>query len=150
MTLSEDGDDLLHREAALFGRHLVGRAPGEELCARYVAAHRALLGEPVGARDRAILEFLHGHPGTLPFLDAAAGVLAPRSLLRRKVLLMTAVLEATPDFVDDFLPRTVSAPAFFVRCAWLGALALGKAAVGALLWPYVVGARGAAGGRPPA
>ena len=56
---------------------------------------------------------------SLPFLEAAAGFLAPRSILRRKTLLMTAILEATPDFVQDFLPRTSSGPAFFAGCGWL-------------------------------
>ena len=50
---------------------------------------------------------------------------------------MTAILEASPDFVDEFLPRTVSPVGFVFGGAWTGAVAVWRAALGLVLWPFV-------------
>jgi hypothetical protein len=111
--------DELRSEAILFGRHLVGRDPSEELVARYVRANETLgLG---AARDRETLEFACRHPWAIAPLDAAAGILGSNSLLRKKLLLMTAIVETTPELVDRTQPTALSLPHLVVRVGVAGA-----------------------------
>ena len=70
---------------------------------------------------------------TLPYLDAAAGVLARQSLLRKKVLLAAAILEASPVYADFFLAEVEGRIRLLGLLAWQGALGVGKLALGAPL-----------------
>lgn len=99
----------------MLSRYILGRDASPELLERYVGAHAHL---DVGATDaeHAVLEFAVIHPWSLPCLDAAVALVRPQALLHRKALLMTAILETTPEHADAFLPRAASLP----RLAWLG------------------------------
>ncbi len=62
-------------------------------------------------------------------------------MLRSKVLIMAAILEASPDFADEFLPRVAHPVALFARLAGLGLWAVLRTGIGALLYPFAVRAR---------
>jgi hypothetical protein len=124
----------LETEARTFGRYLVGRVPPRELIERYERANRTLLSGPVSERDAALLAFIHRHSWSVSLLDAASGVLSRASLLRSKILIMSAILETSPAFADEFLPRTVSTPGLFMRLAALGLLAVARVAAGTVLY----------------
>ena len=126
-------------EGRLFGRYLVGREPPPELVVRYREANRILLGGSALGSEVAVVAFARRHPWSIPFLDTAAGILRPGSLLRNKILVMAAVLEASPAFADEFLSRTVHPASLVLRVLALGTLAALRAAVGMLL--YVAAAR---------
>jgi len=68
------------------------------------------------------------------FLDAASGLLRPGSVLRSKILVMAAILEASPAFADDFLPRAVHPVALFGQLALHGSLVVVRALLGPLVW----------------
>ncbi len=91
-------------EARTFGRYLLGRDVAEEAVALYVRAAPALdrSAEP---RDEAIAAYARAHPWALGALDGALALTRPRALLRRKLLLMAAILETQPRYCDEFLPR---------------------------------------------
>lgn len=131
----------LETEAEIFARYLVGRTPPAELIDRYADANRRLFTAPVDPRDAAILRFVRRHPWSASFLDAAAGSLRPAALLRSKILVMAAILEASPTFADEFLPRVVNPVALFVRLAGLGVAAVARLAVGAVLYAHASRAR---------
>ena len=134
-------DKELRAEAIVIGRYLVGVVPEPELIARYAAANRALFPDPPAAGDQVLLDHCRRRPWTLPLLDAAAGLLGSQSLLRKKIVVMAAVLETTPRHVEDFRPEVVSAPAFLIRVSWLGIRAAGKAVAGVVLWMALRGVR---------
>ena len=134
-------DAALEAEARVFGRYLVGGTPEPAVVARYCAASHALWPAPPGARDAALLDFVRRRPWSVGSLDGAAALLDPGGLLRSKVLVMSALLEATPGHADDFLPCSVSAPALLWRLASSGTVAVLQAAVGALLYRLVGRAR---------
>src|SRR5437016_1091752 len=88
----------LEREARLFSHYLLGADPPREVVARYAAAHAFHFVEPAPADDRAVLDFAVRHPWALGPLDAACARRKPDSLLRKKLLMTAAILEASPYF----------------------------------------------------
>ena len=126
-------DDVLAEEAWIFGRYLVGRAPDPASVDRYVAANRVLFPAPPSAEDAAVLAFVRRRPWSVGWLDGAAGLLRPGGLVRSKILLMAAILETTPEFADEFLPRQIGPVALVARLAAAGTVAVLHALGGAVL-----------------
>jgi hypothetical protein len=83
--------------------------------------------------DAAVLAWVRRHPWSLGPLDAACGLVRPGGTLRNRVLLMAAVLEASPEFADDFLPRHLGPLALVARVAVAGMVAVANALGGLVL-----------------
>src|SRR5438477_612973 len=136
----------LDLEARLFARYLVGRPPPAELVERYRAANAAIFTEPVAREDAALVAFARRHPWSVSLLDAASGLLRPGSLLRNKILLMAAILETSPAFADEFLPRDARPLRLLLALLAHGTLAVARAALGAVVYAAAVSlARGGLG-----
>ncbi len=120
----------LTEESALIGQYLLGVVSSPELAERYAAAHQFL---DLGAEEPE-LRFLYRYPRLLPFLDAAAALLRPRSTLRKKVFLMAAILEATPEHAEFFLQRPAGLWFTLATVVWQGARSAGKLLVGVPLF----------------
>ena len=89
-------DDRLARECRVFTRHLIGTDPGDYVVARYVEAHRARpVFTPISRMDRFLCAFAGTAPVMTRFADAWSAVFAPTSVLRRKLILLLAMLEST-------------------------------------------------------
>ena len=117
--MSSCSDDVLAAEAILFSRYLLRTDPPAEMIERYVAGDRILFPDRAADADRAVVAFARSHPAAVSLLDAATGLLMPDALLRKKILLMAAILEASPRYADEFLPRTVPPlRLFFSLCGW--------------------------------
>lgn len=110
-------DNDLRTEARVFGRYLVGEAPSEVLVERYCAANHAI--EEVQGDDE-IVAYVRQHPWSVSLLDAAAGLTAVGSLLRKKLLVMTAIVETTPELIEKTEPRSVGLPQLAVRLGVAG------------------------------
>ncbi|MBX3162395.1 MAG: hypothetical protein KF773_40900 [Deltaproteobacteria bacterium] len=123
-------DRELRREAVVFSRYLVRAAPSEALIERYCAANRELFAhEAPSAADAAVLAFARDHAWAVAPLDAGHALLGPASLLRKKLLVMTAILETTPEYAARTEPRAVALPMLGLRLAAAGvAMAAGAAA----------------------
>lgn len=123
--------ELRRADARLFGRYLVGEDPGEPFVERYLAAADTLLSSSPGP----VVRFARRRPGTLPLLDAASAVVRPRGPLRSRLLVMAAVLEASPAYADRFLPQPASAVRQIVDVAAAGGAGALKAVAGLpVLW----------------
>ena len=129
----ESGSSDAARQARLFARYLLRCDPAEELIARYVAASESLFQGPTNADDAALLAFVDRHPTALPFIDAAAGLMRPASLLRKKILLMAAILEASVDHASEFLAPPPGRVRTLLTLVWLGISASIKLGIGALI-----------------
>jgi hypothetical protein len=92
----------LRVEADRFSRYLVGRSVSDALIDRYVAA-MATAPADVG-RDAAHSRFVARHPSMLGFVDGGVALLRRNSTLRWKLNVMSAIIEASPDHADAFLP----------------------------------------------
>jgi hypothetical protein len=129
----EGSDDARAAEARLFARYLVGREPSPAHVERYVAACRTHFPGPLAPEDAALLAWIRRRPWSIGMLDAACGLLRPGGALRNRVLLMAAILETSPEFADDFLPRQSGPLALVVRVGVAGVVAVANALAGAVL-----------------
>lgn len=135
-------DAALEAECRRFTRYLLDEAPSPYVLACYQRAHRVSPDfTPHGAFDRAALRLAATAPG---LADAHARLFAPTSALRRKLVLLLAILEASaPSYrrVDAPGPRgRVSA---WLRLCWIGVWGGLAALVGsALLLPVQLLFRG--------
>ena len=112
--LSRTIDEPLEREAEAIGRYLLGSAPSAVEIERYVRGVRALFPD-APRRETAVVEFALRRPWALPLLDGACGLVEPDSLLRRKLILMLAVLETSPGLAEAFEPVTGPRAAVLAR-----------------------------------
>lgn len=115
----------------MFGRYLLERDPPEELINRYIAASEQLFSDDTASGDAALLDFVDRHPHSLPFVDAAAGLMRPNSLLRKKILLMAAILEASVHHASEFLAPPPGRGRTLLSLAWYALSAGFKFVIGA-------------------
>lgn len=114
----------LRNQALLFSKYLLDVKPTEQLIDRYIEANARLFTDPPSPREARLFRTLERAPWLLSILDAPAAYFEPDGLLRRKLLLMAAILEATPEHAEKFLAATRSPMVVLARCAW--ALAIGS------------------------
>jgi hypothetical protein len=124
-------------EAELFGRYLLGVDPAPELIERYLDAVARLFPSSPAPEDAALLKFVEANPGLLRFVDAAAGLMRPESLLRKKILVMAAIVEASVHHADEFLASPPGPVRTVALLAWHGLSAAIKAAIGAAILAMV-------------
>jgi hypothetical protein len=130
------GQELI-QECRVITHYLAGQAPSSDLIQRYLEANTALLARIHSPSDQAIVSFVRRNPWALPYLDATLAVVRRDSLLRHKILVMIAILEATPEFVHLFLHEPVSILRFFWRMTGYGASSMLRLMVGCILYPFV-------------
>ncbi|MCC6545600.1 hypothetical protein IT570_00410 [Candidatus Sumerlaeota bacterium] len=129
----------LATECRQFSRYLIGRSPSPAIVARYTRACETFSGELLSRSDQSAYRFARRHPWSLGFLDAGCGVMDGANPLRKRLLIASAILEATTDHADLFLPRTRSLVPALIVVAWQGLAAAGKIAVGVPLLLLVRG-----------
>jgi hypothetical protein len=135
--LSRSADEL-DLEARRFAAYLVDREPPPAVIARYRRANAELLAAPLDSTDRSLIEFARRRPSLLPLLDGASGLLRPRSVLRRKILLMLALLETSPELAEWFETPSHGAPRTIASIVAQVATSVLQVAGGVLLWPFVL------------
>lgn len=142
--------EALERECEVFARYLSGASPSEYVLKQYLAAHAAGVVLPPGGASR-FDEFVVGLARRGAWLaralDAHARVFANGSLLRRKLVLMLALLEVRSPHAEALDTPTGSSRALMlVAMAWLGVrFALSVVLAALLLLParIVLGGGGA-------
>jgi len=88
-------------QARIFTHYLVHKDPSD--------AHRQLFSAAIvrgpDAPIEKTLRLALKHPKLIPYLDAYDALSHPNSQLRQRLYLMFAILEASPDFTELFLPQ---------------------------------------------
>lgn len=124
------------QEAELVGRYLLnGKSPDAFSKAQYAAALQ-LRSDAGTTREQKQVAFAFRHPWGIGALDSALAFLQPNHLLRRKLLLMTAILETRPQHADLFLPKARSSW-YLLVIGWVGVRAIAKAFVGRVLLLFI-------------
>lgn len=91
------GDRTLERECRVFTRHVIGSDPTPYIVEHYVRAHHVSPKLAPGDRfDRYLVRFAARHRVLARLADSYARVFASGSLLRRKLVLLLAILESAP------------------------------------------------------
>lgn len=97
----------LEKEAILFTKYLTGTTPSSVLVERYAEACVKLNLSGVEEEDKYLQKILR-RPFLLPFVDAALSMRSKKTLLRKKMLVMLAILETTPDYYTFFSSKNFS------------------------------------------
>jgi hypothetical protein len=126
----------LARECALFCRYLADVDATQDIVRAYQRAHEVetLKMNATTPFDRALLQLAAGGPALTRIADAFAGPVAPGSVLRKKLVLLIAILEsrgASSERVDRAVPG--SPVVWAIGAAFLGAGWLLRFVVGAML-----------------
>jgi hypothetical protein len=94
--------DELGRECEVFTRHIAGRRPTPYVIGRYAAAHAALAGmEPQDGHGRWLLRVARSGSAACRVADVWARLAAPRSALRKKLVVLLAILEVSPPYAAE-------------------------------------------------
>ena len=139
LSLSADGsgadETVEDRECVVFTGHLLGVAPDAYVKRKYAEAHRVMGGlAPNDPFDVFVLRFAATHRFCTRVADAYARVFRPGSALRRKLIVLLAILETSPPSY-----RTIDAPVggpkalLLLRLALRGSIALLSLLIGTLL-----------------
>lgn len=129
----------LNRECRLFARYLIGVRATREIARRYRQAHVHRFDEL--EPPSVALAYSLRHPRLLGFIESACGIARPEDVLRRKLLVMSAILETMPEHADLFLPRHIPLFPLLARLGWNSSRAIVKAAVGLFLLRFIVDPR---------
>ena len=70
-------------------------------------------------------------------IDSGLALFGRDSSIRRKIFIMLAILEASPDYCDYFLPRKRS-PLYLFIVIWAGIRASIKAAIGSVMLKLLI------------
>lgn len=121
------------REAEVFSRYLVGREASPALCERYLRAISVLNANPCDAGDAWALGMAIRWPWTIGPLDAACALRHPGWALRRRLVLLSAILEASTAHTDDYMPQRRGVGSVIAVCVVEGVAAVVNLAMGMLL-----------------
>ena len=125
--------DALEKEATLFSSYLVSREASPQAVRLYANAMNN--SEPSDS-DKKILHFMTKHKSSIGFIDAGLVITNPTSEVRRRLYVMTAILEASTEHQDLFLPKKRS-PWYVFAVMYTGIRAVMKAIFGILLLKVV-------------
>ncbi|CAN5908311.1 hypothetical protein BH11BAC7_BH11BAC7_19370 [soil metagenome] len=125
-------DDSFQKEAEIFGRYLLG---GKNINAKsislYIEAMQLRPTEAIG-RDKKILGFILKNSWSIGMIDSALAFSKRKSVIRRKLLFMTAILETQPEYAELFLPQERKW-GYSLFIFWVGCRAVMKMMAGKIL-----------------
>ena len=127
--------DVLARECAVFCRYLTGQSASAFVAEKYAAAHArdARYGR-ASVFDRVLLRLAAASPLLAQCADSYACVAARASLLRKKLVLLIAILESSaPEHGFDEQIQDTAASAVIARTAGRGLLFAGRFVLAAIV-----------------
>jgi len=110
----------LDREACSFTEALIGQPPSAYVREQYARAHGHLALAPGGAFDRRLVTFAASGPLAARAADAYARWFARDTALRRKLVVLTAILESTAPHDTAFDPLVSPVAGTLVRLGLAG------------------------------
>ncbi|WP_435354164.1 hypothetical protein [Emticicia sp. SJ17W-69] len=118
-------------EASLFAKYLGAIVADERLLEKYIDAIKKL-SIILTEEEEKILIKLVKEPFFLPFVDAGWALLKPQSNIRKRILVMSALIETEPNYTNLFLvEKNIAFPR--IRLIFRGIAALLKGVLGTVL-----------------
>lgn len=118
--------DILEKEARLFTRYLIHRDANPQAIRLYKAT---MSNSKPDNTDKKLLNFMVSHPSSIGFIDAGLVFHNSSSEARRRLYVMFAILEASSEYYDFFLPKKRS-PFYILVIFYSGVRAIIKAGLG--------------------
>jgi hypothetical protein len=126
-TIAVAGD--LSRQVDIFTRYLVGHPASDNIVTRYA---ETFANDLLEGPDEQLLSFITRHPRSTGLIDAGLCLSRPNSEVRRRLYTTLALLEASPEYTDAFLPKKRSVWYLAYLC-WSGLRAVLRAIGGSAL-----------------
>jgi len=122
--------NFLERECRVFTRYLIGMEPDAYVIGKYIDYHRRAGAEPIASFDRALLNAAMAAGVLMWIADSYTAAFRRNAQLRRKLVLVLALLECRPPYSDHLdTPGHLSAVTAILSLAGQGmAFGLGVAA----------------------
>ena len=92
------------REAQVLSKYLVGRECSSVIAQRYQDAANKL-NAVLNDSEQKSWDKMLSSPFYLKLIDSGLAITNPQSSLRKRIFIMLAILEASPDFTQSFLPQ---------------------------------------------
>lgn len=91
-------------EAQILSKYLVGKECPSEIADRYLEAVNKL-NAVFNDKEQKTWSKMLISPFYLKLIDSGLAISNPQSALRKRIFIMLAILEASPDFTESFLPQ---------------------------------------------
>lgn len=144
--MTDASPERLQDEALTFTRALVGREASPYVVRQYIRAHVSLPLAPVQGFDAVLIGVATAAGVLTRAADAYARLFARRAILRRKLVLLLAILESTSPEDAEFAPVASSPAGTIAKLAVTGIAAVVYGVAGVvILGPLHLASRIAAG-----
>lgn len=124
------------QEADFFGKYIIKKSPNEYVKQQYVKALQNSASQ-IQISDKKIAEFLYRNQWSLGCIDSGLALLTPHSEIRKRIYIIFALLESSPEYVDYFLPKKRNLFYLFILF-FVGVRAIVKSLIGVLLIKIIV------------
>ncbi len=131
-----DHEYLIH-EARVFMDYLIGCTDARDAYELYASAHKHHFTSPQNAFDNFVVRISVTSPFLLPLLDSACVFWRPSCLLRSKLVLASAILEADTEHCQVFFPRPERPVSLIAKCTLLGIRFLLQLLPGLILLAFI-------------
>lgn len=118
-------------EAQLFAKYLGAKIDDEILLQKYIDVIEKLKIN-LTEKEQKILYYLVKMPFLLPFADAAWALVSPKNGIRKRILIMSALIETQPQYLLQFLNQK-DLSFSIIRLVFRGSLAVVRAIFGVFL-----------------
>ena len=99
-----DNISITDREAHILSKYLVGKGCSSDMAYRYAGAVNKL-NASLSAEEQVRWDKMMSNSFYLKMVDSGLAITNPQSALRKRIFIMLAILEASPDFTESFLPQ---------------------------------------------
>lgn len=96
-------DSEMKQEALLFGKYYLKVTPNDRVVSLYTKAIKGSIDYASSVSKDII--FVRKYPWLLRIVDSGAAIVKPQSEIRKRLYMMFAILEASSEYHDLFLPK---------------------------------------------
>ena len=121
----------MQHEAKLFAQYLGAKVDDKVLLTKYTDAIEKLKFR-LNEKEENVMQYLHKMPFLLPFVDGAWAFLKPENGIRKRILIMNALIETQPQYVQFFLNQK-DVPFPIIKLIFRGLVAVLRGIIGVLL-----------------
>ena len=119
-------------EGEVLGTYVLGRTPNRKSMMLYEEAMREL-HLALDTKEENLMRFMMEHQSAVQWIDSGLALFKKQSSVRKRILVMSAILETQPEYADLFFPERAS----IVSILWRGFCAGCKGIIGGLMISFI-------------